>query len=171
MGKKAMTATVEKLLNLLEASEGLYQDLLPAIQKEKQAALSAQVAQLTKATEEKEALLAQLRHLERKRQVLIHQVAANRKLPVEKIKLSILVEENDADHSSRARRLMTSLNELVPKIRKANEENRAIMQHCLRIVHGALGLFQHWVMPTDVYGASGQMTQHPNGGNLISGAI
>ena len=69
------------------------------------------------------------------------------------------------------KRLSISLNDLVPKIKQANEENRAIIQHCLSIVHGALGFFQHWVMPTDVYGASGQMSMHQKGGNLISGAI
>ena len=166
-----MTATIETLLSLLETSEGVYQKLLPASQKEKLAALSARADQLTSASEEKEVLLAQLQRLERKRQVLIHQLAAERHMPVEAIKLSTLAGESDAIQSSRAKRLMDSLNQLVPKIKSANEENRAIIQHCLAIVRGALGFFQHWVMPTDVYGASGRMSMHHSGGNLISGAI
>jgi flagellar biosynthesis/type III secretory pathway chaperone len=166
-----MTATIETLLTLLEISEGVYQKLLPAIQKEKQAALSAQADQLTTASEEKEELMVQLQYLERKRQVLIHQLAAERNLSVENIKLSTLTDESDANQSSRAKRLIASLNQLVPKIKTANEENRAIIQHCLGTVQGALNFFQHWVMPTDVYGASGQMNMHRNGGNLISGAI
>lgn len=166
-----MTATIETLLNLLETSEAVYQKLLPVIRKENRAALSAQADLLICASEEKEELLAQLQQLERKRQVLIHQLAADRNLPVENVKLSTLADESDAIQSSRAKRLIASLNELVPKIRKANEENRAIIQHCLSIVHGALGFFQHWVLPTDIYGASGKMSMHQNGGNLISGAI
>jgi flagellar biosynthesis/type III secretory pathway chaperone len=166
-----MTATVKALLDLLETSEGVYQKLLPAIQKEKEAALSARADQLTSASEEKEVLLAELQRLERKRQVLIQQLAAERDIPVGDIKLSTLAGENDAIQSSRAKRLIASLNQLVPEIKSANEENRAIIQHCLSIVHGALGFFQHWVMPTEVYGASGRMSMHRRGGNLISGAI
>lgn len=166
-----MAANIETILTLLEISEGVYQKLLPAIQKEKQAALSGRADQLTTASEEKEELLVQLQYLERKRQVLIHQLAAERNLTAENIKLSTLTDENDTIQSSRAKRLTDSLNQLVPQIKKANEENRVIIQHCLGIVKGALGFFQHWVMPTDVYGASGQMNMHRNGGTLISGAI
>ncbi len=166
-----MTANIDNLLSILEKSEQVYQQMLPVIQREKQAALSAQPEQLTSASEEKEELLAQLQQLERKRQVLIHQIADDRQLPAEQIKLSTLADSSDQHQTSRMRRLSASLNELVPKIKKANEENRAIIQHCLSIVHGALGFFQHFVIPTDVYGASGQMSMHSKGGNLISGAI
>ncbi len=166
-----MTATIDELLAILEKSEMVYQQMLPVIQREKQAALSAKSDQLTSASEEKEELLAQLQQLERKRQVLIHQIAAECHLPAEKIKLSTLADSSDPKQALRMKRLSASLSELVPKIKKANEENRAIIQHCLSIVQGALGFFQHWVIPTDVYGASGQMSLHQKGGNLISGAI
>ncbi len=166
-----MTANIDNLLTILEKSEKVYQQMLPVIQREKQAALSAQSDQLTSASEEKEELLARLQQLERRRQVLIHQIADDRQLPVEKIKLSTLADSSDQHQAVRMRRLSVSLNELVPKIKKANEENRAIIQHCLSIVHGALGFFQHFVIPTDVYGASGQMSMQSKGGNLISGAI
>ena len=166
-----MKPSIDDLLTILEQSENLYQQMLPVIQREKQAALSAQADELTSASEEKEELLAQLQQLERKRQILIHQIADDRHLPVEQIKLSTLADSSDQNQASRMKRLSASLNELVPIIKKANEENRAIIQHCLSIVHGALGFFQHWMMPTDVYGASGQMSMHQKGGNLISGAV
>jgi flagellar biosynthesis/type III secretory pathway chaperone len=126
---------------------------------------------LSRAVEEKEELLAQLRYLERKRQVLINQVAAQWNIPMKEIKLSTLAEKTNGPQSSRIRRLSASLNDLVPKIKQANEENRMLIQHCLSIVHGALGFFQHWIMPTDVYGASGQMSMHNHNGKLISGAV
>lgn len=166
-----MTASIDQLIGLLEKSEAVYQLMLPVIEREKQAALLAQAERLTSASEEKEELLAQLQQLERKRQILIHQMAADFELPVEEIKLSTLADSSNQKQANRIKRLSASLNELVPEIKKANEENRAIIQHCLSIVHSALGFFHHWVIPTDVYGASGQMSMHPNGGNLISGAI
>lgn len=166
-----MTVNIDALLSILEESEAVYQRMLPVIHREKQAALFAQADQLTSASEEKEELLAQLQQLERQRQIIIHQIAADCHLPVNEIKLSTLADQSDQHRASRMKRLSASLNELVPKIKKANEESRAIIQHCLHIVHGALGFFQHWVMPTDVYGASGQMSLHQKGGSLISGAI
>ncbi len=166
-----MTATIDALLSVLEESETVYQQLLPVIHREKQAALLANADQLTSASEEKEELLARLHQLGRKRQILIHRIAADRHLSVDEIKLSTLAESCDDRRASRMRRLSASLNEIVPRIKAANAESRAIIQHCLDIVHGALGVFQQWVMPTDVYSASGQMSTHQKGGSLISGAV
>ena len=166
-----MPTAIEQLLGVLETSESVYQQLLPVIHAEKQAALSARPDQLVSASEEKEVLLFRLRELDRQRRTMIARIAAARSLPIENIRLSTLADSTDATQASRARRLSASFKELVPKIRKANEENRAVIRHCLDVVQGALGFFQHWVRPTDVYGASGRMNTHHCGGNLISGAI
>lgn len=166
-----MSATIDKLIGILEQSEAVYQQILPVIQTEKEAALLAKPDHLTSATQRKEELLARLRQLERKRQILINQISAECDIPVQNITLSALSDQTDAAQSSKVKRLNDSLNALVPAIKKANEENRAVMQHCLSIVQGALGFFHHWVMPTDVYGASGQISMNHKGGKLISGAI
>ena len=166
-----MSANIDKLIGILEKSEAIYRQLLPVIQTEKQAALMAKPDQLTSATEKKEELLARLQQLERNRQILINRISTESDIPVKDITLSALSKKTDDVRAVKVKRLSDSLNALVPVIKKANEENRAVIQHCLNIVQGALGFFQHWVMPTDVYGATGRMSMQQKGGKLISGAV
>ena len=166
-----MSANIDKLIGILEKSEAIYRQLLPVIQTEKQAALTAKPDQLTSATEKKEELLVRLQQLERNRQILINRISTESGIPVKDITLSALSKKTDDVRAAKVKRLSDSLNALVPVIKKANEENRAVIQHCLNIVQSALGFFQHWVMPTDVYGASGRMSMQHKGGKLISGAV
>lgn len=166
-----MSANIEQLIAVLERSESIYQQLLPVFQKEKKAALSSDPEQLSSAVAEKEALLAQMRTLERQRQLLINKISTTWGVPVKAIRLSGLADKTQGTQAARLRRLNISLKELVQKIKRANEENRILIQHCLSIVHGAFGFLQHWMMPTDVYGSSGQVSHQHNNGNLVSGAI
>lgn len=166
-----MSETIEKLIDVLERSESVYQQLLPVFQKEKKATLGSEPEQLSSALAEKEELLAQMRILERQRLLLIHQISAAWNVPVDDLRLSGLADRTQGTQAARIRQLNISLRKLVQRIKRANEENRILIQHCLNIVHGALGFFHHWVMPTDVYGASGKMSMHNHNGKLISGAI
>lgn len=166
-----MSANIEQLIAVLERSESIYQQLLPVFQKEKKAALSSDPEQLSSAVADKKALLAQMRTLEHQRQLLINRISAIWNVPVKEIRLSGLADRTQGTQAARLRRLNISLKELVQKIKRANAENRTLIQHCLRIVHGALGFLQHWVIPTDIYGSSGQMNHQHNNGNLVSGDI
>lgn len=166
-----MSDTIEQLIEVMEDSEKIYEQLLPVFQKEKKAAFSSQPDSFCEIVEEKEELLAHLSRLERRRQIILNQISAQWDIPLNELRLSILADRIQGGQSSRIRRLRTSLNELIRKVKKSNEENRRLIQHCLEIVQGTLGFFQHWVMPRDVYGASGQMSMHHRNGNLISGAV
>lgn len=166
-----MSATIGKIIENLEKSEAIYQQLLPVIHREKKAAFGSQPDELALAVENKEELLVQLRQLERQRQIFLNQVSAESNTPMSELKLSLLADRVGEDQAFKMRQLSASLNELVRKIKDANEENRLVIQHCLSIVNNALGFFQHWVNPTDVYGASGKMSMYNNNGKLISGAV
>lgn len=166
-----MSDNIEQLIAVLEKSESIYQQLLPVFQKEKKATLSSDPEQLSSAVADKQALLAQMGVLERQRQLLINKISITWSVPVKELRLSGLADRTQGTQAARLRRLNSSLKALVQKIKRANEENRRLIQHCLGIVHGAFGFLQHWMMPTDVYGSSGQVSRQHNNGNLVSGAI
>ena len=166
-----MSDTVEPLIEVLEKSESIYQQLLPVFQQEKRATLSSEPDRFSAIVEEKEALLAQLRQLDRQRHLILHQISAVWNIPVNDLRLSTVADKLEGSQSAQIRELRLSLNELVKKIKRSNEENRLLIQHCLDIVQGTLGFFHQMVMPKDVYGASGRMSQHNGGGKLVSGAI
>ncbi|MGD9366635.1 MAG: flagellar protein FlgN [Desulfobacteraceae bacterium] len=166
-----MSTNIEQLIAVLERSESICLQLLPVFQKEKKATLSSDPEQLSSAVADKEALLAQMRTLERQRQLLINKISTTWNVPVKEMRLSGLADRTQGTQAARLRRLHISLKELVQNIKRANEENRILIQHCLSIVHGAFGFLQHWMMPTDVYGSSGQVSHQHSSGNLVSGAI
>ena len=165
------SATIEALIEVLERSEAVYQQLLPVFEQEKRAAHTSDPESFSCAVEEKEELLAQLRPLERQRQMLINQLSAAWHLPAGELRLSTLVQHTRGEQAVRIKRLSSSLAGLLQNLKAANEENRALIQHCLDIVHGALGCLQHWMMPTKVYGASGRMNLDKHSGKLVSGVI
>jgi flagellar biosynthesis/type III secretory pathway chaperone len=166
-----MSDSVESLIEVLEKSESIYQQLLPVFQQEKRATLSSEPDTFSAIIVEKEALLAQLRQLDRQRHLILHQISAVWNIPVNDLRLSTVADKLEGSQSAQIRNLRLSLNGLVEKIKRSNEENRLLIQHCLDIVQGTLGFFHQMVMPKDVYGASGQMSVYNGNGKLVSGAI
>jgi len=166
-----MSDDIEAIIENLENSEKLYRLLLSVLEKEKKAALSSAPDLLSSAVEEKEALMAELRRLERGRRLLINRISAAWNIPEEQLRLSLLAERTHAAQAAQIRRLSLSLRALVQENKKSNDENRLLVRHCLHIVNSALGFFHHWILPTDSYGASGRMNMHNNSGKLVSGAV
>ena len=166
-----MPADIEALIEILDHSEQGYRRLLAVLQEEKQAALSSTPDRLSTIIEEKAILMAELGRTERKRQLLLHGISAAWKIPAEHLRLSMLADKANAAQASKIEQLSVSLRDLVTRTKKANDENRLLVRHCLRIVNSAIGFFKHWVLPTDVYGASGRLTAHNNSGKLVSGAV
>lgn len=166
-----MSATIEQLIKVLEASENMYEELLPLFEREKRAALGSDPDAFSDVVAEKTELLAQLHRMDCKRQVVLGQISAAWNIPVHELRLSTMADRVEGLQSSRIRRLRSSLGGLTKRVKRCNEENRRLIQHCLDIVQSTLGFFQHRVMPKDVYGASGQMNVHQRSGSLISGAV
>jgi flagellar biosynthesis/type III secretory pathway chaperone len=166
-----MKAILNQVIEILEQSEGLYQNLLPIINREKQAALGSDPRQLAAVTVEKEELLARMGRLERQRIKLIDQLADDLNVSPAQLSLSALAARTDTYQAYRILSLRDSMGELVKKIKRANEENRLLIQHCLDLARGALGFFQHWMTPVSVYGSSGRMDNDHRSGKLLSGTI
>ncbi len=166
-----MMAILDQVIEVLEQSEALFQELVPIFDREKQAALYSRPRQLADVTVEKEELLARLSRLERKRIKLINLMADNLKLSPTQLSLSQLAAYADAPQASRILNLRDALSRSIRTIKRANAENRLLLQHCLDLVRGALGFFQHWMMPASVYGSSGRIDNGHRNGKLLSGTI
>lgn len=167
-----MTAEIAQLIEVLERSESIYQQLLPVFLKEKNAALQSDPEAFSAVVQEKEELLVRLQQIEQKRQLILNGISKTHNIAVDQLRLSILANRAIDDHQARRiMQLRASLNDLVQKTKRANEENRLLIQHCLEIVKNALGFFRSWVVPTDVYGSSGLINTHKKNGNLVSGAV
>ena len=166
-----MVTGMNEIIETLERSEALYQLLLPLMQREKAAALGSNPRILAEVTADKEALLSQLNALERQRGRLVHLAAEETKIPVTGLNLSALADLADDDHKIRITKLQETLARLVKTVKRQNDENRALIQHCLDLTRSAIGFFQHWTIPASVYGASGYICSGRPNGNLLSGNV
>lgn len=166
-----MTAILNQLIDVLEQSEGMYQALLALADREKVAALGCKHQILVQVNAEKEELLARLDRNDRRRIDLLYRVADDLKLSPAQLCLSELESRADARQAMRLGNLRSSLRTLVQRIKRANAENRQLIQHCRDLSHSALGFFQHWMMPAAVYGSTGRVDSGHRNGKLLSGTV
>jgi flagellar biosynthesis/type III secretory pathway chaperone len=168
---RAVTAILNQLLDVLEQSEELYQALLLLAQREKAAALGCNHQALEHVNADKEELLARLNRAERRRVDLLRLAADEMNMAPEQLSLSTLETRADTRQALRIGNLRSSLRSLVQRIRRANAENRQLIQHCLELSRSTLSFFQHWMMPAAVYGASGRVGSAHRNGKLLSGTV
>ena len=166
-----MTTILNQLIDVLEQSEGMYQELLTLADREKAAALGCNHQLLVQVNAEKEELLARLDRNDRKRADLLQRVADDLKLPPAQLCLSELESRADARQAVRIGDLRSSLRPLVQRLKRANAENHRLIQHCLNLSRSALGFFQHWMMPAAVYGSTGRVDSGYKNGKLLSGTV
>ncbi len=167
-----MDRLIEQLLAVLKQTETLYEQVLPIIEKEKEAALAPDAQRLMALNGEKQALLAQLARLEQERTALARRLGTALHLPPDKQTLACLAAAVDKPYDLQLSQLHDRLKIVVENVRRSNQQCQTLIQYCLRLVQSRLGFFQHWLGQVDVYGASGNLNNGAGrGGRLLSGTI
>ena len=165
------TDTIDRLTDVLARSEKSYDELLGLLTIEKDAAIHSNAGKMAEAVEQKTEALALLAALEKQRRQLVQTIAAELHVPPNQLTLSRLALSLPAERSAHFKRLSVSLGGLASKVQRANEENRILVRHCLDLVGGALGFFQHLLNPVSVYSSGGRVHTGSGSGRLLSGNI
>lgn len=168
-----MDRLIEQLVTVLKQIETLYEQMLPIIEKEKEAALGPDPQQLIALNGDKQTLIAQLSRLEETRMALTQRIAEDLHMPITKVNLGHLAAAVHAPYDRELGQLHVRLKAVAAKVRRSNEQCQALIQYCLRLVQSRLGFFQHWLgRGVDVYGASGNLNSGAGrGGRLLSGTV
>lgn len=166
-----MEKKIEQLLETLEKTRCIYQDLLGVVQNERSAVLNSNMNDLTNILVEKENMLAQLAVLETRRTHQLSQIAGQLRLPVQQLTLSVLAQHAPVHYADKIHHQRMALRQTIATIGKANQESQGLVKHCLNLVQGALHFLRHCIAPPTVYGASGHIDDETKNGNLISGAV
>ena len=166
-----MKPATTQLIELLEQERVLYARLLDHLNQEKDVMLSSQARKLMRLTIEKQELFAQLARLEKQRQTVCNRIAGELKLPVNQLNLKQIAQNVGSTDAERILTIRESLNRMIPKVRRANDESRSLMQHCLHLVQGSLTFLQQVINPPPVYGASGGIADKSRNGHLLSGQV
>ena len=166
-----MNDQVGQLIVVLETLENQYQQLLSVMGREKEATMKSNAGAMNLVVSRKQELMAAMAGMERQRRGLLQQIALQLGMPVTELKLSMVAEHTDDVQASKLNRLSASMAKLLDKVQKANDENRALIQHCLGLVESTLGFFQRWLAPASVYGNGGKIDDGPLNGKLLSGIV
>jgi flagellar biosynthesis/type III secretory pathway chaperone len=158
-----------ELIDILEQEHQLYESLLDRLQREKAVMLGSQARQLTRLTEEKQALSAQLAKLESRRQLVLNRIAGELNLPARQLNLRMIARHGDTLTAERILQVREALMDVTRAVKEANEESRYLIQHCLGLVQGSLSFLRQLISPPPVYGASGGVVANAQNGHFMSG--
>lgn len=166
-----MQMLIEQLTQVLRQTEESYQQLLPVIEKEKDLVRRAAVDALGAVASEKEHLLVIIRQLDNKRGHLLNQIQDMLNLSGRKPTLKELVGLADPEQGRRLQQIRVSLKSLLIRIRAMNNENRALIHHCLGLVRQALSTVSPKAATSSVYQATGALAAGEGGGHLVSNSV
>lgn len=166
-----MQELIQELIEVLVQIEHTYQELQPVVEKERAVVCSAKVDLLSANSLEKERLAAVLKQLDHKRRKLIAKISFTSGIPVDQLTLSLLAVKGEPWQGHELRRLGQSLKTILNVIRRNNNENRALIHHCLGMVQQSITFLSPQSPHVTLYGASGSMADTGRGGRLVSGNI
>lgn len=163
-----MQVLIEQLIQVLRQTEQRYQQLVPIIETEKEMVRKARVEVLGDIASEKEHLLMDIKHLENKRGHLLKQIAGELSLSSDNLTLKELVRYIDPLQGRQLQQQRETLKSLLTGVRSANNENRALIHHCLGLVRQALSSVSPKPATSSVYQATGSLINGEGGGRLVS---
>ena len=166
-----LNGLLTELSGLLEQETELYQALLTAIDKEKQAVISTNLDKLNETTKVKENLLLKLRILDEQRTHLLRKLADFLGRSEDTLSLNNLSRMVEAPHASRLKRYRTLLLTLIAKIQTANSQNRALFSHSLELVKGSMNLLNNLLISGPVYFRTGDIQQRDQTGKILHSEV
>ena len=160
-------------LKNLEVLTKLYQELNSIMELERDALISADLAELSIQTRNKDNKLEQIRSSEKKRQLMAAAFAQSKGFAGADIRLLALADRCDDIQERELAKTLRGLHSVlqleVEKAAELNRENEIFAGSALRILHGAMKDIKHTVTEKPTYGKRGKMagTIETQAGNFI----
>ena len=146
---------LEKLLGVLTRETQLYRSMLAVIDKEKEAAVRAELMALNEATVERESIISALRESDQQRRRLVARLAENLAYPPEDLTLKRLVQLVAEPFAGRLRQASAELRFEVSRVQDVNQRSQQIFEHSLELLRGALNLLNDLHASNTVYYRTG----------------
>jgi flagellar biosynthesis/type III secretory pathway chaperone len=146
---------LEKLLEVLTRETQLYRSMLDVIDKEKEAAVRAELMALNEATVERESIVSALRKSDQQRRRLVAWLAENLAYPPEDLTLKRLAQLVAEPFAGRLMQASTELRFEVNRVQDVNQRSQQIFEHSLELLRGALNLLNDLHASNTVYHRTG----------------
>lgn len=162
-----------KLIEVLEHEIKIYRGLLDLVRREKEILISPDVEELNASNENKEAMVAKLKLLEKERERVSRELAGEVGADMENPRLLELALKFDQPRGDRLRSIHTTLNLLVNRIKEFNKENEMLVQSALSSITGAMDAVRSRMAGNkSTYKDKGKMEEKKvDSGRLVSRSI
>ncbi len=161
----------DTLLDLLEREVVCYQSLLAALEKEKKAIVASDLSELSINAQEKEALLGEIKVLEKKRQSIIENLAKWFECSSRDLTITRLAERTAEPHAVRFKNISSELRPLADAAHSANSANQALLSHAIELIRSSFAFINNLLAANAIYYRSGRMQQNDHSGKVICSNI
>jgi flagellar biosynthesis/type III secretory pathway chaperone len=145
-----MDRVLLSLTKLVEREVQAFRELLDLLTQQRDCIVDRRVDDLTCVVEQEEALIAETRDLERRRERQVEELSGRLGRPGEMMTLAQIIEAVEGAYAIHLSELRDSLLTVMGKLQMANERNRFLIEHALGYVDHHIRL----LTTQDVKGAS-----------------
>jgi flagellar biosynthesis/type III secretory pathway chaperone len=129
--------------------------MLAVIDREKEAAVQAELSLLNEAAVERENIILALRESDQQRRRLVAWLAENLDYPPDDLTLMRLAQLAAEPFAGRLRQASTDLRRAVTRVQDANQRTQRIFEHSLELLRGAFNLLKDLHASDTVYYRTG----------------
>jgi flagellar biosynthesis/type III secretory pathway chaperone len=160
--------TFQKLVECLEKQVRVYRHLLDIVRLEKDYIMKADMTNLAEGNKAKEAMLPNLRNLERSRIKLCSDLARNMGLALEEPRLLDFAAKADMPSADRLRSIHSTLELLIKRIQKKNQENERLINVSMETVKGSIEAVTKSLADKSNYAKEGKVKETKPAGRFVS---
>lgn len=161
-----MDKFIQELIALIRKEEKVLQAFLNLLNLQKQYLLADQIEEFQGTTSRQEALINEIKDLEKQRIAKVKEFAASEGKQEDEITLTHLIEITLGDISQELRELKENLGRVVEKIRRANRINQMLIKRSLNFIEQSIGWMIDASDVNSVYDTNGRAARQ-SGTNVI----
>lgn len=139
-----MASLMENLMDVLEKEQTAYEELLALSMKKTPVLIKGDTETLQQITDEEQDVIDKVNHLDKARQEVMNDIANVMNKDVETLKIVHLIQmlEKCPNEQKRLAQINDTLKETVDRMRRVNEQNKALIESSLEMVAFDLNLIQ-----------------------------
>lgn len=160
-----MNQSLNQLQAILDAEMDRYRDMRDLLARERSATSPSQHRQLESLGQEKQALIDDLRQLEKRRQAVAEALAGELGLSGGAITVSRIAKRLKAPQATRLTERAAALRSLIVAVQRENRNNSRLISHYLELSHASLRLINDLVAAHSIYHKPGCGKQGPGYGD------
>jgi flagellar biosynthesis/type III secretory pathway chaperone len=161
-----MKAELSVLLEILEVQKTLQTSLVELSEKKTKSIASGNAESLSSIVEEEKSILAQIKAVEKKQSRCVERLAALLGMPVDAIRMSLIIEKAEGEQKESLNRIRNELSLLIEKQLKSNDINMKLLQMNMDYVQFLINTTSNQ-QSAPTYSNGGAMQKSSNGSRRL----